>query len=77
MNPHIEKEYKMMISEDIYDYYLKTLPLNTRVQINHYYSTNSKFIAIRTRLVDDKMAPDSISEELVKGIIDSKNVKNL
>lgn len=55
MKPHIEKEYKMMISKDIYDYYLKTLPLNTRVQINHYYSTNSKFIAIRTRLVDDKI----------------------
>lgn len=55
MKPHIEKEYKMMITKEIYDYYLSNLPLKTFVQINHYYSTDNPSFAMRTREIDNKI----------------------
>lgn len=54
MKPHIEKEYKMMINEELYDYYLNNLPLTTIHQTNHYYLTGSRSHACRIREIDGK-----------------------
>lgn len=55
MKPFIEKEYKMMITKDEYEFFLKNLPLDTHIQVNHYYSSNNPNIAIRTRIIDEKI----------------------
>lgn len=55
MKAHKEKEYKMMINKDIYDYYLLNLDLKTFTQINYYYSCDNPLFAMRTRLINNKI----------------------
>lgn len=52
--PHIEKEYKMMIDEEIYNNLLIDLDLRPFKQVNYYYSCFSKEYAARIRFVDEK-----------------------
>lgn len=52
--PHIEKEYKMAISEEIYTKMLIDLNIEPFKQTNHYYYTYSKEHAMRIREIDNK-----------------------
>jgi len=54
MQAHIEKEYKMMIDEKTYNYYLNNLDLKTHIQINYYYLTSDNNKALRIRQIDNK-----------------------
>lgn len=52
--PHIEKEYKMMIDEDIYYSLLQKLNIKPFRQINYYYDVYNRECAVRIREIDNK-----------------------
>jgi len=54
MIPHIEKEYKMMITKEDYDFYLHHLSLTTIRQTNYYYVTSKQNCAVRIRKIDSR-----------------------
>jgi len=71
------KKNSIIIAMQLEPELLSIAGVKQRVKVKNGFGRKNKYSPIAIRLVDDKMAPDSISEELVKGIIDSKNVKNL
>lgn len=54
MNPHIEKEYKMMINKKEYENILFDYSVNPILQTNHYYRTGYKDKTARIRIIDNK-----------------------
>lgn len=54
MKPHIEKEYKMMISEKEYNQIISDFNALSFLQSNYYYSTGYKDKACRIRYIDNK-----------------------
>ena len=52
---HIEKEYKMLLSEEEYLRILDYLPLEPFTQINYYYKTDSKKCTVRFRQTGKKL----------------------
>lgn len=52
--PHIEKEYKMMINEDVYNSLLNQLGVKPFRQVNYYYDVFNNECAVRIREVDNK-----------------------
>jgi len=51
---HIEKEYKMMIDEDIYNILLSSLNIKPFLQTNYYYDVCDSKMAMRIRQINDK-----------------------
>lgn len=71
------KKESVIITMQLEPELLSIAGVKQRVKVKNGFGRKNKYSPIIIRLVDDKMKPDSISEELVKGIIESKNVKNL
>ncbi len=51
---NIEKEYKVLITKEEYDRIIDNYHLSPKRQINYYYNSDKKGIALRTRYVDDR-----------------------
>lgn len=71
------KKDSVIITMQLEPEILSIAGVKQRVKVKNGFGRKNKYSPIVIRLVDDKMAPDSITEELVKDIIESKNVKNL
>ncbi len=71
------KKDSVIITMQLEPEILSIAGVKQRVKVKNGFGRKNKYSPIVIRLVDDKMAPDSITEELVKDIIESKNVKIL
>ena len=52
---HIEKEYKILISQEDYENILKYLPLEPKTQINYYYKVDNPKTTIRFRQIGKEL----------------------
>lgn len=57
--------------------FLSIAGIKQRVKVKNVFGKKNKYSPVIIRLDEDRMISDSISEDIVKGIIKSKNVKNL
>lgn len=71
------KKDSIIIAMQLEPELLSIAGVKQRVKVKNGFGRKNKYSPIVIRLVEGKMAPDSITEELVKDIIESKNVKNL
>lgn len=71
------KKNSIIVAMQLEPDFLSIAGIKQRVKVKNVFGKKNKYSPIIIRLEEDKMVSDSISEEILKGIIKTKNVKNV